>query len=59
VDRARDCVRERATAMAREFKRVSSLKYVLFSGLAPTDRALLAEIEAGHVSWYGPANLFE
>ena len=52
-------LRERAIAMARELKRVSSLKYVLFSGLAPTDRALLAEIEAGHVSWYGPASLFD
>ena len=45
--------------MAREFKRVSSLKYVLLSHLAPTDPALLAQIDAGHVSWYGPTNLFE
>jgi uncharacterized protein len=52
-------LRERVTLMARELKEVSSIKYVLFSRHAPTDRALLQELEAKGVSWYGPAALFE
>lgn len=52
-------LRERAKLIIRELKEASSVRYVLFSGRAPTDPALLREIESGQVTWYGPSALFE
>lgn len=52
-------LRERADLMARELKGVSSIKYALFSRLAPADPALLEEIESKQVAWFGLPALFQ
>lgn len=51
-------LRERAALIASELKAVSSIRYVLFSRRAPTDRALIEEVDAGNVVWYGLPALF-